>query len=187
MIYDPVQIARLEADAALLKQMLVSTGSKLTYKQFGQMIGLGHEDEWTQDDNEKLSMICHNIYNREYHCGAYQASTWAHITWETGSPCLGPDRVIVIGSGPIGYRRAPGIGSLAMPAGWRFPSTRPRSWCCRERRRLRRDAGRDQLPAHPRGDAGGGGSLTAGPGFRCRTFCKTTCSTARLFLTRLTN
>jgi hypothetical protein len=86
MIYDPVEIARLEAAAAQLKQALVRLGVKATYKQFGCLIGLGRDAEWSQDDNEKLSMICNSLYQREYHCGAYDASTWHCITWETGSP-----------------------------------------------------------------------------------------------------
>jgi hypothetical protein len=87
MKFDPTQTARIEADAALLKRLLNETATKLTYMQFGEMIGIGTATQWGKDENEMLSMICQSIYTREYHCyGISDPKSWAVITWKSGSP-----------------------------------------------------------------------------------------------------
>lgn len=84
MMFNRVQVARFLADAALLRQLLIETDTTLTYKKFGEMIGLSRASDWSQDDNENLSMICQVLYELEHFNG--DPAHWRMITWETGTP-----------------------------------------------------------------------------------------------------
>jgi len=53
----------------------------MTYKEFARVIGLCN-DEFTQEDNEKLSLVMQTLYVMEYHCGVYERASYDRITWE---------------------------------------------------------------------------------------------------------
>jgi hypothetical protein len=83
MIYDPVEITCLEAKLAQLKKTLNATGAKMTCAKAAEAIGLS--DEWSHNDREKFSMICQSLYEREYHCDAYDRASWNCITTRNGN------------------------------------------------------------------------------------------------------
>jgi hypothetical protein len=86
---NPLELSRVTADLALLKKTLNDTGQTMTYMQVARLLGLDdspNDAALPKEAHSKLALAAQQLYELEYRCATYDASTWDVITRPTGSP-----------------------------------------------------------------------------------------------------